>query len=163
MKTLTKIKPYSDSKLKWDEESKQYILTIEYFKDNFDDNFVDDGVLVKRLKKNSRKIYRFIRNRVNSRNLQLVENLLATTEQGRQFMLEILSTQMEADAETGFNDLSSTPAVNLSNGQVIDRNEFYKNQVSVDAEQVFDDSDSYFGFRIGYQAPFPPIFFTLFK
>lgn len=163
MKTLHKIKPYSDKTLFWNEETKQYELTIEYFKDNFDETYANDEVLTKRLKKNSRKIYRFIRNRTYSRNRPIVENVINLTEEGRNFIKEMLSVQIEADAQTGFNDLSETPAVNLSNGQVLDRNELYKNQICVDAEQVFDDSDSYFGFRIGYQAAFPPIYFTFFK
>lgn len=163
MKQLHKIKPETNEELRWDADHNQYVLTIEYFKNNFDSVFTDDEELRKRLEKNSRKIYRFIRNRVYSRNRPIVDKVINYTQEGRDFIKELLTTQIEADAETGFNDLSSTPAVNLSNGQVIDRNELYRNQVSVDTEQVFDDSDAYFGFRIGYQAAFPPIYFVLFK
>ena len=163
MKQLHKIKPYSDNQLAWNENTQQYELTLEYCKDIFESNYVDDEVYQKRIRKNSRKIYRYIQNHVHSYNLPLVTRLINETEEGRAFMREILTTQMDADIETGFNDLSSTPAINLSNGQVIDRNELYRNQICVDAEQVFDDSHKYFGFRIGYQQPFPPIYFVFFK
>lgn len=163
MKTLHKIKPYSDEKLTWDENSEQYVLTKQYFKATYDSVYADDGVLEKRLRENSKLIYRFIKNRTYSRNRPVVKNVLNYTQEGRDFIFELLDAQISADAETGYNDLSKTPAINVANGQIIDRNELYRNQVCVDAEQVFDDSDSYFGFRIGYQCPFPPIFFVLFK
>ena len=163
MKTLTKIKPYSDNSLTWNSETNQYELTIQYVKDNFEESYVDDGVLQKRIHKNSRKVYRAIKYRVYSRNRVLVEKLINGTEQGREFIKEMLSAQMEADVGTGYNDLSETPAINLANGQIIDRNELYRNQLCVDAEQVFDSSDDYFGFRIGYQAAFPPYFFVFFR
>lgn len=163
MKTLHRIKPYPDNDLTWNEKTKQYELTLQYCKDNFDDNFRDDGVLQKRIIKNSRKIYRFIYYHVASFNKRVVDVVLNGTQEGRDFLKEILSVQMEADIETGFNDLSSTPAINLGNGKDIDRNELYRNQICVDAEQVFDTSDRWFGFRIGYQAPFPAIYFVHFK
>lgn len=163
MKQLHKITPYSDSSLKWNEQTQQYELTIEYCKANFDSHFADDEVLKKRIKKNTRNVYRFIKYRTFSSNRPVVEKVLNYTEEGRKFILEMLSVQMEADNETGYNDLTGTPAINLSNGQVLDRNELYKNQLCVDAEEIFDSSDSWFGFRIGYQAPFPPIYFVFFK
>ena len=163
MKQLHKINPYSDDSLFWNDETKQYELTVQYCKANYDVNYADDDTLKRRIKKNSRKIYRFIKYRTYSSNRPVVDKVLHYTEEGRQFLLEILSVQMEADNETGYNDLSETPAINISNGQVLDRNELYKNQLCVDAEQVFDSSDNWFGFRIGYQAPFPPIYFVFFK
>ena len=163
MKTLHKQTPFSDNKLEWNAETEQYEVAFQYCKANFDDNFIDDETLKKRIKKNSRKIYRYISNHTYSANRPIVNKVLNYTEEGRQFLFDILTIQMEADVETGFNDLSSTPAINVANGQIIERNELYRNQICVDAEQVFDDSDKYFGFRIGYQCPFPQIYFTLFK
>lgn len=163
MKRLTTIKPYSDSKLEWNEETKQYTLALNYCKELFDDNFRDDTVYAKRIKKNSRKIYNFISSHIFSRNRRVVEFLLQNTQEGRDFLLKILTEQMEADVESGYNDLSSNPGINVTSGQIIDRREFQKNQISVDAEQTFDSSDEFFGFRIGYQAQFPPIYFTLLR
>lgn len=163
MKALKKIKPYTDDKLTWDESSQQYYLTIEYCKNQFDNTFRDDEVLKRRIKKNSRKIYNWIKYHINSYNKPVVESVLNKTQEGRNFILEMLTIQMEADVETGFNDLSSTPAINVNNGQVLDRNELWRNQICVDAEQLFNTSDQYFGFRLGYQCPYPYSFFTFFR
>lgn len=163
MKALTKIKPYSNEQLQWDEDSHKYYLTVEYCKNNFDITYSDDEVLKRRIKKNSRKVYGWIKYHVNGYNRPVVENVLNGTQEGRDFILEMLSIQMEADIETGFNDLSETPAVNVANGQIIDRNELWRNQICVDAEQLFDSSETYFGFRLGYQAKYPYAFFTYFR
>lgn len=163
MKTLRTIKPYSDSVLEWDESLQKYVITIQYFKDNFDNVYADDEVLKRRLKSNTKLVYRWISNHINSANKRFVDKLLSCTQEGRDFIKEILTVQIEADAETGYNDLSKAPAVNLANGQIIPREELLRNQICVDAEQVFDDSNSYFGFRIGYQAPFPPYYFLFIK
>lgn len=163
MKRLNLIKPYDDEKLVWNESEGQYELTFEYCKSEFECNFRDDDTLKKRIKKNSRKVYRFIEYRVNQYNKPIVVGLLARTNEGRKFIFDILRTQFESDVETGYNDLSGTPAVNLANGQVIDRNELWKNQISVDAEQIFDNSSTYFGINLGYQGVFPPYFFILFR
>ena len=147
----------------WNETNNRYILTKEYFKNEFDSNYTDDAVLERRLKENSRLIYSFIRSRVNSYNRRVVDFVLNSTEEGKEFIKELLTLQIQADNETGFNDLVLTPQINVSNGQISDRNEFFKNQVCVAVEQEFDNSDAYFGFRIGYQAPFPAIYFTLLR
>ena len=163
MKQLNKITPSSTDQLDWDEDSQKYFLKISYVKNEFDVTTLDDEALLKRIKKNSRKIYRWIDYHINSYNKPVVRAVLNKTQEGREFLLEMLSIQMEADLETGFNDLSSTPAINLSNGQVLDRDELYRNQICVDAEQVFECSDKYFGFRLGYQARYPYTFFTFYK
>ena len=76
MKQLHKIKPYSDNQLAWNENTQQYELTLEYCKDIFESNYVDDEVYQKRIRKNSRKIYRYIQNHVHSYNLPLVTRLI---------------------------------------------------------------------------------------
>ncbi len=163
MKQLHKIKPYSDNELVWNENTKQYELTLEYFKSNYDDNFADDEETKKRLKKNSRLIYRFIKYRTCSYNRRIVDKVINYTQEGRNFIKEMLSTQMESDVETAYNDLSKIPAINVANGQVIDRNLLHANEVSVPTEEIWDSSDDWFGFRLGYQAPYPPIYFVMFK
>ena len=154
-------KPYDDPKMYFDEEEGRYVLTIECAKDLFPNNFRDDGVLLKRLKKNSRKIYNFIHYRGASVNREVVDFLLNRTEEGRKFLYAVLTEQMEADVETGYNDLSSSPAVNVSNGQVIDRELLAQNQISVDAEQIINDSASYFGVSIVLRTQFPWAYFAL--
>ncbi len=163
MKQLHKITPYTDEVLEWDEKAQQYILTLEYFKNNYDSVFVDDDTTKRRLKENSKLVYRFIKNRVHSRNRPIVHKVINYTQEGRDFIKEMLDTQMSADVQTGYNDLGKTPALNIANGQDLGRINIQQNLVSVETENCFDDSDYYFGFRIGYQASFPPIFFVMFK
>lgn len=156
MRRLTVIQPYSDDTLTYDESKRQYFLTPEYCKSEFDDTFHDDGVLEKRIKKNTRLIYRYIYSRVNSNNVGVVDRILRATVEGREFIKQLLSIQMEADIENGYNDLNVTPAVNVGNGQVIDRNEIKRNLVTVEVENLVDDSAKYLGINIAYAAPFPP-------
>lgn len=163
MKQLHIIKPHTDDELIWNEKTKQYELTLEYFKSNFEENFKDDEETKKRITQNSRLVYRFIRNRTCSYNRRIVNKIVNYTQEGREFIKEMLTTQMESDVETGYNDLSKIPTINVANGNVIDRNLLYANEVSVPTEEIWDSSDDWFGFRLGYQAPFPPIYYLMFK
>ena len=157
---LNVIEPFDDSKMEFD-PNLGYVLTIEYAKSMFGNNFHDDEILLKRLRKNSRKIYNFIKYRAYSGNAEVVDFLLNRTREGRQFLLDALTEQMEADSESGFNDLSSTPAVNVSNGQVMDREQLYANQISVDAEQIILNSHRYFGVSIITRTKFPIGYFIM--
>lgn len=156
-------KPYNDENLTWNEKTGHYELTLEYVKDNFEITFKDDGVLKKRISKNSRKIYNFIYARGNSANKEIVDFVLNNSLNGRRFLLNVLHEQMEADLETAYNDLSSIPAINTATGQVIDRNQLVLNQISVDAEQIIQDSKGYFGFPIIYQGQLPYYYFIFFR
>lgn len=149
------IQPYTDNNLEWNEELGRYELTLAYFKAHFQNNFNDDQILLNRIKKNSRKVYNFIKYRGYSMNWKVTEFLLNRTEQGREFLLAVLSEQMEADNESAYNDLSSTPALNASNGQFIDRELLYANQVSVDTEQIIENSATYFGVSIVLRSLYP--------
>ena len=149
------ITPYDDNSLQFNQDSGRYELTTKYCRANFTINFADDGILERRIKKNTRNVYSFIFSRVATTNKQVVDFMLKRTEEGRKFLLDILSAQMEADIDSGYNDLAMTSPVNLSNGQVIPREEIKRNQVSVATEQIFENSDDYFGFRLGYTGMFP--------
>lgn len=156
MKSLKVITPYSDDSLRYDETTNQYFLTREYCKSAFERTFKNDQVLDRRIEKNTNKVYDFIFSRVNSSNVQVVSKLLSSTEEGRSFVLKLLSYQMEADTESGYNDLTSVSPVNVSNGQVIPREEILRNQVTVDVEQMLNNSARYLGINIWYAAKFPP-------
>ena len=155
MKRLTPIQPYSDNKLVWNENTNQYELTFEFCKEEYEQNFVDDDVLKQRIKKNSRNVYRFIYSRINQNNRPVVDVLLTRSKEGREFIFELLRTQFESDNDSGYNDLTNVSPINVSNGQVLPREEIYRNRVSVATEEVWDNSSYYFGFNIGYQAMFP--------
>lgn len=156
MKQLTTIKPYSDDKLIWNDKTNQYELAFKFVKEEYPGNFQDDATLKRRIKKNSRVIYSFLNYRINNYNKRFVSKLLSNTQEGRNFMFALLSLQFEADVETGYNDIGSTPAINFANGQIMDRNQIWANLVTVDVEQEFDNSPSYFGLNIGVQTALPP-------
>lgn len=162
MSRLTVIKPYNDEKLVFNKTTNRYELSFECAKALFDNNFADDDTLKKRLTKNSRKIYNYIKYHSYSGNRQVIEGLLNKTAEGRKFLFDVLLEQFEADVDSGFNDLSSAPAVNVANGQIIPREELQKNQISVDAEQIIDGNAGYFGFNICISYKFPVAIFVFF-
>ena len=155
MKITVIRQPYNDEVMTYNENTGRYELTIEYVKDNFTINFRDDRTLKERIKKTSRKIYNVIFARSNSANKQVIDFMLNRTLQGRVFLHDLFYEQLEADLQTGFNDLSSMPAINYANGNVIPREEQIRNQISVDTEQILDRSVEYFGINLLYSSTFP--------
>ena len=163
MRRLTPTQPRDDDKLVWNADRGEYELNFEYCKREFDQTFQDDDTLKRRIKKNSRTVYRFIDNRVNQYNRPIVVALLSRTEEGRKFIFELLSTQFESDVDSGYNDLTGISAVNVANGQIIPREEIQRNTVSVATEQVWDNSQAYLGINIGYQGQFPPYYYLFIR
>ena len=160
MKELNVIsKPYDDDNLVFNETTGRYELTLQYLKNNFDSSYKNDGVAQRRIKLNSQVVYYYINLHTASFNKQVVNFLLNKTKEGRDFLLELLSAQIYADIQTGYNDLMFNPAVSFT-GQDKDRNEIRKNALCVAAEDVFNSSVDYFGFPIGYQGIFPAIFYV---
>ena len=156
MKPLNFIQPYSDEVLEWNSKTKRYELTKEFVKQEFEINFRDDGILEKRLKLNSRKIYNYIKYFSYTGNSQIIDTLLSKTKEGREFLKDVLLEQFAADNDTGYNDLSKQPAVNLATGQVLDRNELIRNQICVDAQQIIERNADYFGFNICVMSRYSP-------
>ena len=160
MKELNVIsKPYDDDNLVFNEKTGRYELTIQYLKDNFGSSYKNDGEATRRIKLNSQVVYYYINLHTASFNRQVVNFLLNKTEQGRAFLLELLSAQQYADLQTGYNDLMFNPAVSFT-GQDKDRNEIRRNSLCVAAEDIFNSSASYFGFPLGYQGVLPSIFYV---
>lgn len=157
MENLHFIQPEDNEFLKWNSQTSQYELKLEFVKSEMDVHFADDNILLKRIKKNSRKIYNYIKYNSYSGNAHCIDVLLNETEEGRTFLKDVLLEQMEADNETAFNDLSNQPAVNVVSGQIIEREELRRNQISVDTEQLIETNSRYFGFNICVMYPFPPI------
>ena len=152
---LQKIEPYSDADMGYDPDAEMYVLTFEWAKANLPNTFKDDDVLKKRLVKNSQKVYRALRYRGFSANWRYALPIANKTEEGRNYIFDLLRAQMEADAESGFNDLTLTPAINVSNGQIIDRELLFANDLSVDAEIIMDSSQGYFGFPLPCRTAYP--------
>ena len=155
MKITVIQKPFDDEVLKFNETTGRYELTIQYVKDNFSISFRDDTVLKERIKKTTRKIYNVIYARSYTANKQVIDFMLHRTQQGRVFIHDLLFEQLEADLQTGYNDLSSMPAINYAKGNIIPREEQIRNQISVDTEQILDRSEEYFGINIMYSSAFP--------
>ena len=129
----------------------------------FQNTYKNDMVLDQRIEQNSDLIYDFIYSRVNTNNNQIVEALLTNTQEGREFIRKMLTYQMQADTESGYSDIRNVPAINVSNGQVIDREEIKRNQVTVAVEQMLTDSARYFGVNLAYQGTYPPYFLGLLR
>ena len=159
MRSLKIINHYDDDNLKFNEKTGRYELTLQYCKDNFGAAFKDDGVLKQRIKLNTQVVYTYINLHVATVNKPVVSFLLNKTQEGRDFLLELLSAQMYADIQTGYNDLLFQPAVSFT-GQDKDRAAIRQNSLCVAAEQIFEESDNYFGVRISYQAQFPWPYFV---
>ena len=163
MKPLKVIKPYSDDSLKYDETTERYYLTPEYVKGAFDFTFKNDQILDREIERNTDNIYDFIFSRVNTNNATTVKVLLNRTAEGRKFIMKLLSYQMEANMESGFNSTGKIPLVNASNGQILPREEVARNQVSVEVERLLYNSNTYLGINIFYQGTFPPYFLALYR
>ena len=159
MKNLTIINHYDDDNLTFNEKTGRYELTIQYCKNNFDSTFKNDGVLTRRIKLNSQVVYNYIALHTATVNKPVVSFLLNKTQEGRDFLLEVLQAQMYADIQTGYNDLLFQPAINFQ-GQDKDRTQIRLNSLCVAAEQLFEESDKYFGVRISYQGQFPIPYFV---
>lgn len=129
----------------------------------FENTYRNDAVLDQRIEQNSDLIYDFIFSRVNTNNNQIVQALLSNTQEGREFIRKMLTYQMQADTESGYSDIRNVPAINVSNGQVIDREEIKRNQVTVAVEQMLTDSARYFGVNLAYQGTYPPYFLGLLR
>ena len=155
MKITVIAKPYDDEVMDFNETSGRYELTMQYVKDNFTINYLDDKVLEERIKKTTRKIYNVIYARSNTANKGVIDFMLHRTQQGRVFLHDLFYEQLETDLQTGYNDLSSMPAINYAKGNIIPREEQIRNQISVDTEQILDRSEEYFGINIMYASVFP--------
>lgn len=137
--------PFTDDIMEWD--GNQYVLTRQFIKKNYDTAYRDDAVLDRRRKKNSRVVYSVITARLAQVNTKMGLWLLSHTEEGRTFMRDILAEQMEADLDGGYNDLGLTSAINVANGQVIDRDEITKNLLCVNASMMMESATNYFPFN----------------
>jgi len=156
MEKLVFIKPYNDNKLEFNEEIGRYQLTLSYVKNLFEGAlpYRNDAIARKRIKQTSLRIYNYIVNHSNTANREVIDVLLNKTEQGRKFLIEVLSSQLEADAEYGYNDLLVRPVINATNGQEGNRDIYIQNAISIETEMLINDSINYFGINICCMIPY---------
>lgn len=151
---LKPVNPYSDNSLFYNTSTGKYELTLGYVNEQFTNTFRDEGTLQKRIRKNTRVVYSYLLSHCYTNNVAIVEKLLNYTMQGRAFLLDILTCQMEADLASGYNDLGITPAINVANMSKLERQDIKSNLLCVNAEQVMDRCQEYFGFNIFVMCPY---------
>lgn len=149
--------PINDHTLEFNNETGRYQLTLEEAKTLFDVFPIkSDAVAKRRIKECSRLVYNYILGRCYTGNRTLVNYLLNHTENGRRFLKEVLSLQVEADFTTGINSLGKMPAINMSTGHIIERNMIKENQLCVAATDEIENSPNYFcGINLLLQCAYP--------
>lgn len=142
------IKPYSDDKMFYNEQTKQYELKMSYIKDTMPNTLADDGVLSHRIRLNTMVVYNAILMRSHSLNKDLIYDLINHTEEYRKWVLDALSMQMQADLLTAYNDIQNMVAKNQA-----ERNMQFINQISPLTESILYNSSSYGGINLMCQYP----------
>lgn len=140
---MKKITPYSDDKMLYNKHSKQYELNISYIKSEFGNPYADDGVLQKRINRNTRKVYNYIFATAHSANRKIITAIISHTEEYRKFIFEALLSQMEADLSSGYNDQSLYAPKDFN-----ERNLQYINEVSVDTKNIIDNCKGFGGINL---------------
>ena len=143
---MRKIEPHTDNDLEWD--GRRYVLTIAYIKDNFEVTYKDDGTLDARRKLNSKIVYKEMARRLNSNNVELAMKIFNETAEGRRFVKDVLSEQMQADLKNGYNDMGYMSPIDFAKGQAMDKKDIEANLLCPSAEGVIDDNPLYFPFNV---------------
>lgn len=151
----------NDHSLEFNKETGRYQLTLEFVKTLFDEMPVkSDSVVKRRIKDTSRLVYNYILGRCYTGNRALVNYLLNETENGKKFLKEVMAIQIESDLLSGLNSLGKLPTINMSTGQIFDRNQVRINQLCVQCEDEINESQNYFaGINLLYQAPYNAIIY----
>lgn len=146
---MKKIEPYSDAKMLYNKELDRYELNRNWVKNNFDVPF-DDNILDKRIKKNTRIVYNRIFEIANTSNRQIINKIINHTEEYRNYIFDCLSSQIESDLISGYNDQGAF--VPESKEQ---RDLQKLNAVSVDTERIIYNAKSYGGINLIYGGVLP--------
>ena len=155
-------KPQDNEFLEWNKDTDRYQLKLSYVKELRDIlPYKSDRVAQTRIKQTSLRVYNYIYNHSNSANRQVLTFLLNKTENGRKFLKEVLTSQIEADMDYGYNDLMVRPAINATTNSVLNRDEVRLNAISLETEEIINDSVGYFGFNLCVLIPFPWSLFDL--
>ena len=133
------IKPYDSPTMKYDPHKHRYILTTVALNEVGNTWKNDQAFIERRLRQISNVVYNYIFSHTHSSNISLVEFVLACTEEGRRAIEEMLTYQLEADVENGYNDISKILPINPANGQVIRHIDIKENAMCIEARNVFED------------------------
>ena len=146
---MKKIEPYSDDKMLYNEQTKQYELKPSWVKSQIGNAFTDDTVLEQRIKRNTRKVYNYIFSRSYSGNRKTITAVINHTEEYREFIYDALFSQMESDIASGYNDQDMYVAKSKD-----DRELQQINQVSVNTENILKSSSGYGGINLLFASAF---------
>ena len=146
---MEKIQPYSDEKMLYNEDTKQYELQAAWVKANFGNVFKDDAVLGQRIKRNTRKVYNYIFSRGYSGNRKTITAIINHTKEYREYIYDALFSQMESDCASGYNDQDLYVPKSKD-----DRELQQINEVSVNTENILKSSAGYGGINLLYAAAF---------
>lgn len=146
---MEKIQPYSDDKMLYNTETKQYELQMAWVKATFGNVFADDTVLEQRIKRNTRKVYNYIFSRGYSGNRKTITAIINHTEEYRTYIYDALLSQMESDMASGYNDQDLYVPKSKD-----DRELQQLNQVSVNTENILKSSAGYGGINLLYASAF---------
>ena len=163
MKPLEIIEPRNDEYLEFNKITGKYQLTLSYVKNLFEGSvpFRNDGVTKKRIRDTSSLIYSYLHTHCYSANRLAVNLLLNRTEAGRNFLLDVLTSQFLSDAQYGSNDIVRRPTLNSQSNTILNRDEVRVNTISIETEMLIEDSISYFGINLTYMGMFPPALLNL--
>lgn len=143
---LTITQPHSDERLVWDSLTKKYKLNKGYILNLLGGNpYQDDGKLERRNLQNSRLIYSYILTRGNSMNQKYNEFILNSTQEGRDLLCDVLTSQIIADTETGYNDLIKQVPINFTNFTSVSRRTIIENSICVEAQMILENSQARLG------------------
>lgn len=146
---MEKIQPYSDDKMLYNTDTKQYELQMAWVKATFGNVFADDTVLEQRIKRNTRKVYNYIFSRGYSGNRKTITAIINHTEEYRTYIYDALLSQMESDMASGYNDQDLYVPKSKD-----DRELQQLNQVSVNTENILKSSAGYGGINLLYASAF---------
>ena len=164
MKPLVIIEPRDDENLEFNKITGKYQLTLKYVKNLFEGAavpFKNDGITKKRIRDTSSLIYSYLHTHCYSANRLAVNLLLNRTEAGRQFLLDVLTSQFLSDAEYASNDIVRRPTLNSQSNTILNRDEVRVNAISIETEMLIEDSISYFGINLTYMGMFPSALLNL--
>lgn len=143
------IQPYSDDRMLYNEETKQYELKLSWVKANYGNPYNDDNTLSVRIKRNTRKVYNYIFSHGFSGNRKAILAIINHTEEYRQYIFDALSSQIEADLASGYNDQDHFVARSVD-----ERNMQLINQVSAETETVLKSAMGYGGINLLFASAF---------
>lgn len=131
-------KPYDDEYLVYNKLLHRYILTERVLTElGGDDIYAFDTAKRQRVLKDiSNSVYNFIYLRGNSKNRDYIEYILATSKEARELIKQALISQLNADLDSGINDIKKVSPINPQTYQTINRDELARNMVCVECEAI---------------------------